>query len=81
MGGSKWVGVGLTLVMRDACALSEPRSISLLTLSLPCYAHGSIAGRSRANGGSREWGCRRRNDLMIAHGPDRLGCCLMTEVV
>lgn len=49
----------------DACALSEPRSISLLALSLPCYAHGSIAGRLRASGGSREWECRRRNDLMI----------------
>jgi hypothetical protein len=50
MGGSKCVGgcVGLTLVM--PCALSEPRSISLLllTLSLPCYAHSSIAGRLRA---------------------------------
>ncbi|KAG7575313.1 hypothetical protein FFLO_00477 [Filobasidium floriforme] len=58
------VCVGLTLVM--PCALSEPRSIALLTLSLPCYAHSSIARPSRATGGSREWGCRRRNDLTIA---------------
>jgi hypothetical protein len=67
LGFDGWKQVGVCGVCRsrprDPCALSEPRSISLLSLSLPCYAHSSIAaiaGRSRATGGSREWGCRRR---------------------